>query len=1010
MHYLFIFFQQNCIQFLKMLQNSKLSRADQINKNSSKKKSLGINKTNRFSLNKSFNTNHDFIKDCSLTKISSKINNNSYETTPTKTTANKNTSIIKTTGKSSININVTSNKDHDKSIKLEEYNFDDTLSCDIPSEIFDENDVTCIDQSQLKSNCIDGENDESCSEIIPETPNQTISTHDQCFSSTPLFLMNESSCEDTIISSQKNLLENLNDSNEKILACLNVTELSSSANSNNEQSNNDTFYDLPIRVRDYLFHIRGIKSLYSWQNHCLKLPAVRKRKNLIYSLPTSGGKTLVAELLIMKEIIKQKKNVIFVLPYVSIVQEKVRELSPFAVEFNFHVEEYAASRGILPPRKRRKKNSVYIATIEKANAIVNSLVELNREDELGMIVIDELHMIGEGGGRGALLEILISKVLYKFLHVQVIGMSATFGNIEELKTFLNAELYIDDFRPVELIEYAKMDDTLYEINKNSEELYRKVRTVTHAQNTPSAFKAGDPDHILTLVLEVIPQNSCLIFCSTKKNCENVALMLAKSMPRELMVNKKEERQQLLDLLKSTISGVCFTLKSTIAFGIAYHHSGLTMDERKLIEEAYSSGVLCLLCCTSTLAAGVNLPAKRVILRSPYIGNAFLMKSQYKQMVGRAGRAGIDTSGESIIILQQKDKVRARELLEGPIGSCKSSLSYQDGKGFRHLILTLLGLKICMCLNTMESFFKKTLHYIQLDDSKKSTLLDDISKEINHLVKLNMLVIIDEENEDIQLTSLGQATYKGCMDIDKTPFIYEQLKHALSGMVLANELHLLYLATPVDHVENLYLKWMLYYNQVNKLNPVNLKTAEFVGVTESVLSKKAAGKRCSKDSFDEFIYKRFFLALVLFELLKKKSVLQVSETYEVSRGFLQNLLVSSISYTSLLIHFTAEISEFWVYKILFQALLERLSNTSSIELAPLLEIPGIKEARAHQLFKCGYRTLQHLASVNPEKLSADIRNLPRNQARLITASAKMILQEKIESLREEADEIAALPLL
>ncbi|XP_064798439.1 helicase POLQ-like [Oncorhynchus masou masou] len=768
------------------------------------------------------------------------------------------------------------------------------------------------------------------------------------------------------------------------------------------------FFGLPTKVKELICNLKGIKDLYEWQKTCLNLDSVQQRRNLIYSLPTSGGKTLVAEILILKELLCRKKDALFILPYVSLVQEKVRGLASFGLELDFMVEEYAGSKGRFPPVKGRGKRSLYIATIEKAHGLVNSLIETNRLDNVGLVVVDELHMLGDGS-RGAIIEMTLAKVLYISKSTQIIGMSATLGNLQDIQKFLKAESYTNDFRPVELKEYVKLKDSIYEVDPKEEECFRFSRVLNFKYS--SAMQKIDQDHIVALVTEVIPSQSCLVFCPTKKNCENVAGMICKYLKEDFIQHKQAEKAVLLRELRSSGNGsLCPVLKKTVPYGLAYHHSGLTSEERKLVEEAYSAGVLCLLTCTSTLAAGINLPARRVILRSPYVAADFLKRSQYKQMVGRAGRAGIDTLGESILILQDKDKVLVKKLVSAPMEICISNLMHSDGKGVLSLILSAIGLNITNSLEQIRDFMSGTLLSVQEKQVCLERSLWEVTQECVELLKEKGLVTVSTEPQDgsLQVTKLGRATYKGSVDLTYCDLLYRDLSKGLESLMLNSFLHLIYLVTPYDMVSQCKPDWMVYFRQFTMLSAAEQKMCAAVGVSEGFVARKAAGQNVKKN-VDQVVVSRLYLALVLQSLLKETDLWSVADRFQLSRGFIQTLLSSSSVFCSCVLHFTEELEEFWPFKALLTELTRRLTYCVQAELIPLMEVAGVMERRAKLLYNAGYKTLAHLANADPNVLAKTVENLFKKQANQIVASAKMLLNEKADALQEEMDDLLMMPL-
>uniref|UniRef100_A0A0C9PWZ8 HELQ_1 protein n=3 Tax=Fopius arisanus TaxID=64838 RepID=A0A0C9PWZ8_9HYME len=793
------------------------------------------------------------------------------------------------------------------------------------------------------------------------------------------------------------------------------------------------FHDLPHKIKSLIFRVKKINGLYDWQDECLRLKSVINRRNLIYALPTSGGKTLVAEILMLREITCKKRNAIFILPFVAIVQEKIQSLAPFAVELDFLIEEYAGSKGGYPPVKRRRKNSLYVCTIEKSMGVINSLIETKRLKEVGMIVVDELHLLGEDGGRGATLEGLLAKLMYMNADIHIVGMSATIGNLDEVARFLKADVYTRNFRPVELKEYIKCEDRIWLINTKEEDIFTDERKINY-RYSERALQL-DPDKIGGLVMDVVPKDSCLIFCPTRKNCESVALLMTRVLFRSLVEHKAVEKGKLQLALEAE-GTLCPILSKTIKYGVAYHHSGLTNEERKLIEDGYRDGTLSLICCTSTLAAGVNLPAKRVILRSPYVGNEFLNLSRYKQMVGRAGRAGMGEVGESIVLCKPLEIPKLRILLTSKMDDCLSSLHIEEDRGLNNLLLSSVMLSLASNRDELHKLVSMSLLGIQ--SSRLNTDVREIvDKAIVSLIKARPLKVkeiddngsaasiimqsqfIDETTLEpkskkskqsiiltrksrLELSTLGKAAMKGSIDLQTAYYLHEDLKSAQRHLILTNDLHVLFLVTPYDVANQIKPVGSVFYEVIMSSPSSVMDVSRVLGFTETVIIKLREG--IMPKNISSRVFHRFYVTLMLHELQKGASIYHVAEKYHVTRGITQNLLSSTAAFASSVVRFCQEIPEFWAFIDFLKSFSKKITAGPVEELEILMELPAVKIGRARQLYDAGFKNLQAIASTSPTILQKHLKYASRKTVDHIIAAANLLLMEKIENLKDEYAEM------
>ncbi|XP_017142193.2 DNA polymerase theta isoform X1 [Drosophila miranda] len=724
---------------------------------------------------------------------------------------------------------------------------------------------------------------------------------------------------------------------------------------------------------------KGVVQMFDWQAECLSKPrVVFEHCNLVYSAPTSAGKTLVSEILLLKSVLERGKKVLVILPFISVVREKTFYLQDLLTPAGHRVEGFFG--GYTPPGGFDSID-VAICTIEKANSIVNKLLEQGKLDVIGTVVVDEVHLISEKG-RGYILELLLAKILYmsrkNALQIQVITMSATLANVELLRRWLDAELYITNYRPVALQEMIKVGTKIYDHHLEFQ------RDITQQSEVPCL--TNDSDHVAQLCIETLLEGcSVIVFCPSRDWCESLAVQLAiaihglikagTELSRRLRSNLNPEaiedvKQQLRDIP----TGLDSTMSKAVTYACAFHHAGLTTEERDIVEACFKAGALKVLVATSTLSSGVNLPARRVIIRSPLFGKNQMSSLTYRQMIGRAGRTGKDTLGESILICTESNQRVGRDLVQAQLQPISSCLEMDESTHLKRALLEVISSGVASTRQEIDSFVNCTLLSAEKAMAKLSEEQQQGAEDCSsHFIDDVLDFLIDYEFIRHQVDEeAGTANYVGthlgaaCLASSMPPgdglILFAELQKARRTFVLDTDLHAVYLVTPYSVCYQLQdLDWLLYLDMWEKLSPAMKRVGELVGVKEAFLIRAMRGQ--SKLDYKQMqIHKRFYTALALKELINETPINVVAHKFKCNRGVLQGLQQISSTFAGIVTAFCKSLK--WsTIALIVEQFKDRLFFGIHIDLIDLMQLPDLSQKRARAIYDAGFTSVVELAGAD-----------------------------------------------
>lgn len=571
---------------------------------------------------------------------------------------------------------------------------------------------------------------------------------------------------------------------------------------------------------------------------------------------------------------------------------------------------------------------------------------------IGLLVVDEIHELDSD--RGPTLEMVITKLRVINPKMKILGLSATIPNANEVAEWLNAELVESDYRPIPLNEG---------IYFNSELIFNERKELIEVKDS-----ASKNDMVNEIVSDTLSKKKqALVFANSRKRSEGIARKLAATVKKNLNENEKKKLKNKAEEVRNALeqpTTQCKFLSELIEQGVSFHHAGLVLKQRALIEDAFRDGLLKVISSTPTLAAGINLPSFRVVIPSLYryarFGNELIPVREYKQMAGRASRPQYDDYGESILIA--KNEYELEELTENYVNGSLEEITSKLGiePVLRTHLLSLIANNFIGNHDSMERFFSKTFYAKQFND------LTELFYKLNDVMQeLQSMEFVRVEENGFKATLLGKRVSELYLDPVTAYNIVQALRsEKAQSKSIGNFSYLFLLADCFE----------LYpYPNISK-SKESLLWAELQEEKSNLFFD--IDRKMYEDTY---LIEKYWLSKLLLSWISEVEEQTILKEFNMQPGILR----SKLKIVDWLVYSAIELEKAIDSRMHFKKLNDlrhRLKYGIKEELLPFVQLKNIGRVRARMLYKNGIASISslkkmplvNLAKILGENLALDVK--------------------------------------